>query len=169
MEFTFETSYDLKALTAMARGLRKTLRKKKSRRSHILVPIVIALAILLVVYSGTFDLRAIITILAALVMLLALIFEDPLNGFFAKKRILPGTEIATSRFRADTYVSETAIGKTEFHYEPIAALAETKDYFIFLFNSNHAQVYDKRTLSGGSMDEFRSFIQAKTQKSISHI
>lgn len=35
MEFTFQTIYNQKELTTMARALRKTLRKKKSRRSHV--------------------------------------------------------------------------------------------------------------------------------------
>lgn len=35
MEFTFDTVYDQRAVTAMAHGLRKTIRKKHSRRSHI--------------------------------------------------------------------------------------------------------------------------------------
>lgn len=35
MEFTFETIYDQKAMKAMANALRKTVRKKRSRRSHI--------------------------------------------------------------------------------------------------------------------------------------
>ena len=47
MEFVFETSYDQKGLTAMARGLRKTLRKKKSRRSHVFGWAVVVLGLLL--------------------------------------------------------------------------------------------------------------------------
>lgn len=169
MEFTFETTYDQKALTAMARGLRKTLRKKRSRRSHIFGWIVIALALLLVFRSGTLDFRAVITLLAALLMLLALVFEDQLNGYFAKKRMMPGTEKASSHFTDEGFSSTTEVGRTEFHYGKIIALAETGDYFLFLFSSSHAQVYDKRTLTGGTVDEFRAFIQNKTENTLSHI
>ena len=45
-------------------------------------------------------------------------------------------------------------------------MAETKDYFVFLFSKNHAQVYDKRTLTGGTAEEFRAFMQEKTGKAI---
>lgn len=169
MEFIFETTYDQKALTAMAKGLRKSVRRKRSRRSHILGWLVIALAVFLVVRSRALNFRAVITLLAAAIVLLALLFEDHLNGFFAKKRMLPGTGKAISHFTNDFYSSETEIGKTEFHYEYITALAESEDYFIFLFGNNHAQVYDKRTLSGGSIDAFRSFIQEKTQKTVFRI
>ena len=49
MEFTTTTDYDMKTLTAMARALRKTVRKKRSRRAHIFGWIVVLL--------GTFLLR----------------------------------------------------------------------------------------------------------------
>ena len=47
MEFSFETVYDQKAVTAMAHGLRKTIRKKHSRRSHVFGWFVVALTLLL--------------------------------------------------------------------------------------------------------------------------
>ena len=169
MEFIFETAYGQKALTAMARGLRKTLRKKRSRRSHIFGWVIIALALLLVFTSGTFDFRAVITLLVVLIMFLVLVFEDRINGYLAKKRMMPGTEQAFSHFTDTSFTSATEVGKTEFHYEKNVALAETKDYFIFLFSNNHAQVYDKHTLAGGSVEAFRAFIQQKTGKTLSHI
>lgn len=169
MEFTFETVYDQKALTAMAKGLRKTVRRKRSRRSHILGWIVIILAFLLGFFAGPFDFRAAITLIAALVMLLVLIFEDFLNGFFARKRMLPGTDKAFSHFTEESYSSETEIARTEFQYTAISAIAETNDYFIFLLGNNHAQVYDKRTILDGSIDTFRTFIKEKTQKAVCRI
>ena len=36
MEFIFETNYDQKGISAMAEALRKTVRKKRSKRTHIL-------------------------------------------------------------------------------------------------------------------------------------
>ena len=55
MEFTFETVYNQKAVTAMARALRKTLRKKKSRRSHIFGWIILVIAVLLTLPLGDKD------------------------------------------------------------------------------------------------------------------
>ena len=52
MEFKFETAYNQDALTAMAKALRKTIRKKRSRRSHIFGTIVIALALFLTLPFG---------------------------------------------------------------------------------------------------------------------
>ena len=52
MNVTFQTVYDQKALRTMARALRKTVRKKHSRRSHVFGWIVAALGLLLSFLSG---------------------------------------------------------------------------------------------------------------------
>lgn len=78
MEFTFETVYTQKAVTAMARTLRKTLRKKRSRRSRILGWTAFVIAVLLTLPLGdrefAIGFRTIITWIAALVILIALLF-----------------------------------------------------------------------------------------------
>ena len=52
MEFKCETVYNQEATTIMAKAIRKTARKKKSRRSHIFAVIVIILAFLLTLPLG---------------------------------------------------------------------------------------------------------------------
>ena len=52
MNITFQTVYDQKALQTMARALRKTVRKKHSRRSHIVGWIVALLGLLLSFVPG---------------------------------------------------------------------------------------------------------------------
>ncbi len=170
MQYTFETIYNQKAMTTMARALRKTVRKKHSRRSHVLGWIVTMLALLLVLPIGgreiVFDFRTIITWVAVILIVLTLLFEDQINGYIARKRMLPGTNLAVCTFDGEGYVSETNAGKTEWKYENIEVLAETKEYFVFLFGKNHAQLYEKSSLQGGSVDEFRAFIAEKTGKEI---
>ena len=46
MEFKFKTAYNQEATTIMAKALRKTIRKRRSRRSHIFGVIVIVIALL---------------------------------------------------------------------------------------------------------------------------
>ena len=170
MEFTFETAYDQKALTAMAKALRKTVRKKHSRRSHILGWIVFVLALPLCFFSGDagFSVTAgkVVTWLATLFILIALVFEDQLNGYFAGKRLLKGTEKPRSTFTAQSFVSETEIGTTEFAYDKILFVVETGNYFVFVFSASHAQVYDKNNLSGGTAKDFRKFITEATGKDV---
>ena len=52
MEFRFETDYDQETLTAMARGLRKTVRRKRSRRTHIFAGIVLVIGLASTVLPG---------------------------------------------------------------------------------------------------------------------
>lgn len=170
MEFVFETSYDQKGLTAMARGLRKTLRKKKSRRSHVFGWVVVILGLLLSFNGGdagfAITFKTVVTWLVVAVMIAALLFEDQMNGFFAGKRILAGSELAVTTFREDGYRSETGAGCTDWSYETVQAIAETGNYFVFLLSKNHAQIYDKTRMTGGTAEEFRAFITEKSGKTV---
>lgn len=173
MEFTFDTAYGQKAVTAMARTLRKTIRKKRSRRAHVFGWIVLFLAVLLVLPLGgrafVLNIRTVTTLAAALILLAALLCEDRINGYFARKRMLNGTERAASAFREDGYRSVTELGTTEWTYDKIALLAETSEYFVFVFGPNHAQLYDKRGMTGGTEEQFRAFMEEKTQKEMLQI
>lgn len=173
MLFVFETEYNQKTLAAMAKCIRKAVRKAKSKRSHIFGWIVIALALLLSFVVGdegaTITFNKIVTWGAALVIFITLVFEDKINGYFAKKRLLKGTEKAKSIFTADNFVSETAIGKSAFFYDKIVSIGETDDYFIFIFSISHAQAYDKNNLSGGTSNDFRKFISDVTGKEVIRI
>jgi len=140
MNFVFNTVYDMDALTAMARAVRKTTHKKHSKRSHIFGFIVVALAALLVAVSvaaDKFSFNTFITALAGIIILMALIFEDRMNAFIASKRMLKGSERGTVAFNEDNYVSATDVGTTEFKYKSIEAIARRGDYIVFVFSRRH--------------------------------
>lgn len=162
MEFCFDTAYTTSALTVMAKALRKTVRKKRSRRSHVFGGIVAVLGITLALSAEQVDFRLFITLTAVAAILLALIFEDRLNGYIAWKRMLPGMDSSRVVFHEDGYHSETAIGTSDFPYDTVREIAEDTNYFIFIFSGSHAQLYDKRTLTGGTCEEFRDFLFRKT-------
>ncbi len=168
MEFTFDTVYDQKAMTALAHVLRKTVRHKHSRRSHLFGWLAMALGLWLSWPFGedglTLSARTIFTWLVLLVLLATLLWEDRLNGFIALKRTLPGLTRAHTVFGLEGYHSTTDVGSSDFPYDKILMLAETKEYFAFIFGKSHAQVYDKSSLSGGTVEEFRRFIEEKTGK-----
>ena len=169
MMFCFETTYNQKAFTAMSRALRKTVRKRKNRFNRLLFGICALLVFLLTVGwisdgTNTESFNMSVTWIAFLIMLLVVIFEDSINGYIGKKRMLSKMTCAKSVFYDGVYRSETEIGKTEFLYENIGIAAETKEYFVFIFDKNHAQVYDKSKISGGTADDFRRFITEKTGK-----
>ena len=165
MEFSFTTTYDLPALTRMARALRKTVRKKHSRRSRIYAAVVMTLgAVVLIFGDGTARKGLMVAVLA--VMALTLIFEDKLNGFLALKRMAPGSNVAQTVFTEDCYRSSAKLGSTEWSYENIVAVAEDARYFIFLLGKSHAQLYDKQNMTGGTPEEFAAFISEKTGKNV---
>ena len=173
MEFRFETKYDQKGLTAMARALRKTIRKKRSRRSHIFGWCVVALGILVtaaqIMIKEPWTFRNTMTCGVILVLLVTLFGEDQINAYFAKKRMLPGTSSAKCVFTEEGYTSSTEVSATEFRYETIECVCESEEYFVFLLGRQHGQIYDKVTLSGGTVEEFRAFITEKTGKPIAYI
>ena len=173
MEFVFETIYNQKAISTMAEALRKTIRRKRNKRTHILGWLVIILAILLSIPSDNedfiIDTKTVVTWLAVLIMAVVLLFEDKINGYIARKRMIKGTENSITVFEEDGYTSTTDMGKTEWYYKNINQIAETNDYFIFIFDQSHAQVYDKNGITKGSIDEFREFIIRKTEKEIKKI
>ena len=51
--------------------------------------------------------------LAMLVVILVSLFEDKLNAWFARKRLLPGTEHAAATFEEDGYVSATSMSESK--------------------------------------------------------
>ena len=172
MKFAFETVYDMNALTAMARAVRKTTHKKHSKRSHIFGAILILLAIFVLVMAITeknFTFNTFVTSLAAVVILLALVFEDRLNAFIASKRMMKGMEKASVVFNDDSYISATELGTTEFKYANIEAIARRNDYIVFVFSRRHAQVYDLTAMTNGTPKEFCKFIEDKTDLKIQKI
>lgn len=173
MTFKIETKYNSEALTAMAGALRKTARRKRSRLTRVWSVLIIALALLLMLpldgEEFVLDGSTIVTGLAVAAILVALVFEDKLNGYIARKRMIPGLESAAVTFHKDGYTSVTEVGTSEFTYKNIVSIAETENYFVFIFSKNHAQVYDKRSLTGGSVEEFRTFMEEITGSTVQKI
>lgn len=172
MEFNFETTYNQKALTAMAKGLRKTVRKKKSQRSHVFAWIVVILSVLLMLSREggfVFNTKNLVSGVVIVAIVAVTIWEDALNGFIAGKRMLRGTLQNTAVFREDGYETTMEVGKSNWVYSTVQAVVETKEYFVLAFSANHAQVYDKSSIRGGTVEEFRAFIFEKTGKVLQNI
>lgn len=173
MEFRFETKYDQKGLATMARALRKTIHKKWNRIGFILGWCVVVLAVLLVaaerMLGEPWTLRDTSNCGVAVFLIVIMLTANQINAFFAKKRMLPGTSSAKSVFTEESYTLTTEVAVSEFHYEAVQQVCETADYFVFLFSQRHGQIYDKATLSGGTAEEFRTFITEKTGKPIAYI
>ena len=107
--------------------------------------------------------------LAAIVIVGVFFLEDSINAYIAKRKMMLGTESAKSQFTDESYTTETDLGVSEWNYDHIDAVAETKRYFVFLFDRSHAQLYDKESIGGGTADEFRSFIEEKTGLPVEYV
>ena len=169
MEFTCHTTYDQKALTAMSRALRKTVRAKRSCMVRLYAWIIIGLLLVSIWLSwGTlWQTAADCAVIAALLLLHWK--EDAINGFFAKRKALPGTEFADTIFYPDHYLVETPAAETKWQYDKILALAETEKYLVLVVGMNHAMALEKVTLTGGGLPELRRFLEEKSGCEIQNI
>lgn len=169
MEFICKTVYDKKAMTTMAKVVRKTIRAKAARRMRIFSCLLIV-SLLLSIYIAWGDPWR-ITLYALVLVLLLLVNwkEDALNGFFAKRAALPGLEAVLTTFRDDCYEVQLSGAMTQWQYDRILILVETKTYLTFVLGRNHAQIFDKTNLEGGTIEELRRFLEEKTEKQIQHI
>ena len=160
MPVQIQTRYDQKALTAMARGLRKTVRRKRSRRSHVFGWLVLALALVLglaPLFQEPPEVNGLTLAVAAV-----LLFEDAVNGFFARRKLMPGTEESTTTFTGEHYITRTRAGETIWPYENIQAIAEGERYLVLALSRRHAQAFDKQGLTQGSLEELRTLLQERT-------
>ena len=169
MEFTCHTAYNLKALTAAARALRRTLRAKKSRVSRLYAWIISGLLALSLWLSWGEVWKSVINGAVLAALLLIQWKEDAVNGYFAKRRAMPGTDAADTAFYPDCFVVKTAASESKWQYDRILALAESGGYLIFVMGKNHAMPVEKAALQGGDISEFRHFIEEKSGQQIRKI
>ncbi|MFQ6976093.1 MAG: hypothetical protein ACLRSD_03080 [Oscillibacter sp.] len=84
----------METLTAMAKGLRKTVRRKRSRRVHIFAAVVLVLGILtiLATVAGGEPLGAsgVVTLLALLVVILVSLFRGQVQRLVCEKASAAG-------------------------------------------------------------------------------
>lgn len=173
MEFHFETDYDRKALIALCRALRLSVRKKHSRRVHIFGWCVVVLGCLMIALSlknqEPWSISNTVTAAAVLVLFAVLCREDQLNARVSRRNLLPGTEHAVSVFGPEGYETTTEAAASEFHYDTVQCICETPDYFVLFLGKRHGQLFDKHSLTGGTAEEFRAFLTEKTGKAITNI
>lgn len=167
MEFQMHTTYDRPAMTVMARAVRKTVNRKRTRLIHIWIYAVLLLGIFCAIpLDGTLASSNIICALVAVFMLATRVLEDYIDGWVAYRYVLPGTEQVDATFTPERYCTKSEISTTKWSYETIAAVAESPRYFIFILSQKYAQIYDKTTMTGGNCEQFRALLETATGKPI---
>lgn len=169
MEYTCHTIYDQNALEAMSRALRKTIRKKSARRWWMLGCLLLVLGLSLLLEPG--ERLWFKAVLLAVVVCLFVVqgWGDGLNALVARRRVMPGSELCSSSFYGDHYECKISGAVTRWDYQKVLAIAETRDYLVFVLGKNHAQVFSKRELKGGTVDGFRSFLEHKVGRPVENI
>ena len=167
---TFEIHSDItnRSMTVAARAMRRVLRRKRSIMWAIFGwSVFLFNALLLISFDRepfALDARTLISLLAEVILLSVLLFQDRFNGMIARKNALAGTKEYHVAFGEDFYSVVTAATTSTFRYELIDALAESQDYIILLMKKRYVQPLDKRTLTGGTVEEFKRFLEEKTGK-----
>ena len=160
-------------MTVAARAMRKVLRRKRSILWAIFGWSVFFInALLLIPFDGepfTLDASTVISLLAEVMLLSVLLFQDRFNGMIACKNTLAGTKDYHIAFGEESYTVVTAATTSTFRYELIDALAESRDYIIPLMKKRYAQSLDKRTLTGWTGEEFNRFLEEKTGKTFRRV
>mgnify|MGYP000328126900 FL=1 len=172
---TFEIHSDItnRSMTIASRAMRKVLRRKRSILWAIFDWSVFFInALLLIPFDGepfTLDAGTVISLLVEVMLLSVLLFQDRFNGMIARKNALAGTKEYHVAFGEDSYSVVTAATTSTFRYELIDAMAESQDYMILLMKKRFAQPLDKRTLTGGTVEEFKRFLEEKTGKTFRRV
>ena len=172
---TFEIRSDItnRSMAIASRAMRRVLRRKRSIIWDIFGWTVFFInALLLIPFDGesfALDASTMISLLVEVMLLSVLLFQDRFNGMIACKNTLAGTKEYHVAFGEDSYTVVTAVTTSTFHYELIDALAESQDYIILLMKKRYAQPLDKRTLTGGTVEEFKRFLEEKTGKTFRRV
>lgn len=162
MELTCRTTYDRRALAALSRALRRTMRRRRSRLLRLWCGALLALSLLAAWGAwGEWGSVALDGAVAGL-MLAVLLGEDRINAFFAGRSALPGMEESTTRFSEAYYESGIAGAVTRWQYGKILHLAENGRYLVLILGKNHGQLCDKEGLTGGTPEELRALLEEKT-------
>lgn len=169
MEFTCRTTCNQKALTAVARAVRKTVGAKRNRMFRLYVYIVIGLLLVALWISWGNVWQTVLHCVTITALLLLNWKEDAFNGYLARRSALSDTYLADITFYPDHYLTKTAATESKWPYEKILALAETQNYLVFVLGKNHALPIEKATLEGGSISEFYRFIEEKSGRKIQSI
>ena len=172
---TFEIHSDItnRSMTIASRAMRRVLRRKRSIMWAIFGwSVFLFNALLLISFDRepfALDARTLISLLAEVILLSVLLFQDRFNGMIARKNALAGTKEYHVVFGEESYTVVAEVTTSTFRYELIDALAESQDYIIFLMKKRYAQPLDKRTLIGGTVVEFKRFLEEKTGKTFRRV
>ena len=169
MEYTFNMKYDLKAMTAMARGIRKALQQEHYRKSIIIGSLFVGIGGGILLTSGKFGYQQIIALVVLILWVLYMVFQDYIHGIWASIKMPSDMKKGTWTFREDGFFSTTEKGISGFDYDSIFAMIETEGYLILCFANNQGQVFDVAQLSEEDLAGLRKLLRKKTNLTLQNV
>ena len=166
MEFTFEMNYNQKAMTAMARAIRKGLQEEQDKKSKIIGWGFVALTVLILLFSEKFGWMQIAASVIIVGFAAYLIWQDQVNGYLAMKKLPEKMRTGKWLFREDGYFSDSEAGESDYSYENIFMMVESCGYMILVFHEGKAQIIDLSTIQGGTAADFRRLLRRQTSLTI---
>ena len=158
-----QTTINQRAMTALAKMTRKTVRRGRNGPVRLMAWFVVLLETYLTVIYARAGLGGWqMNLLLGGIMLACILGEDTVNGIVGLRQILPASREVNATFQENHYIHRTQGAETWWSYRQIKAIGEDKDYFAFVLDKNHGQIYAKEGFEWGSPDEFREFIQRRT-------
>ena len=166
MELTFEMNYNLKAMTAMAKAMRKGLQEEQDKKSKIIGWVFVALTVLILLFSANFGWMQIAASILITGFACYLIWQDKVNGYLALRKLPENMRTGKWLFREDGYFSDTEAGESDYSYENIFIMVESQGYMILVFHEGNAHIIDLSTIQGGTVQDFRRLLRKKTSLTI---
>ena len=159
-----QTTLDRRAMTALARAVRKTLRRGRNGPVRMLAWFVVLIeSFLTTVYLRGGQDGWQTNVLLGLIMLVCILGEDWANGLVALRQISPDCREVNATFQEDnTFVCRSQAGEEWRLYQQIKIGVEMADWFILLLEGGRGQVFSKEGFTWGTPEEFRARIQEKT-------
>ena len=102
-------------------------------------------------------------------MIVIILRQDAINGFFARKRMLKGNGYSRLTLGEEGYTTSTENATTQCNYQALAAIGETEQNLVFILDKRYAQAWEKDSLEGGTMEQLRQFLTEKTGLPITRI
>ena len=169
MEFTFDMNYNQKAMTTMARAIRKGLQEEQDKKSKIIGWIFVALTVLILLFSNTFGWMQIAACVLIAGFAAYLIWQDPINGYLAMRKLPEKMRTGKWLFREDGYFSDTEAGESDYSYKNIFLMVESQGYMMLVFHEGTAHVIDMSTIQGGTAQDFRKLLRRQTSLTIQEV
>jgi hypothetical protein len=171
VKFSFKTQYDFKTFIRISRAARKTVRKQSSLILNLCS--IMAGVALVIKYFPKEDMEISLSTVMIWItfglLIIALLFQDVIEASFFKRATKPEDMTVSTEFGEEGYIIRSQGGDVNCKYSDIEALVEIDEGFVLCLGNNVYKMLSKENLTGGTADDFKTFIENKTGKSVQSV